>query len=456
MVDRAGSTHRRAWLIGLLFLVVVGPWVKHLTVQPASRLALTAAIVEHGTIRIDAYEDIVAIDRVDRGGHLYSDKAPGQPFLAVPAYAAARAVGADSAAVPRGEGNLTLWWVTLWSSVIPGALLVVLVAGICGVGDSRRATIATIAIAFGTLLLPFSAELYGHVLATFFGVAAWALVRRGATPGRVVLAGAMAGLAVLVEYQIVLFIAIVATFVLVRLGWRAVAWLALGGAPLGALLLAYQAAAFGGPFQSSYGEKPVHADGGATIVGLPDPRQALEVLFGTRGLLVFAPVVVIGLLGLVRVARGEGSAARDEAIVGLAVFLAYWALQAGWPNPWGGEMPGPRYMIPALPLLAPGIAVVWRRRGALERVALGWSVTMMTLPLVTLHLVPPGGVTGIQHLRNIRDFGIAPTVWTLALGPAGWVVYAATIAGAAELLRRDVLATRSPASAAAPPSPTPT
>jgi hypothetical protein len=105
--------------------------VKELTAQPASRLALTAALVEHQTIRIDAYEDIIGVDRLERDGHLYSDKAPGQPFLAAPFYAAARAVGADPASDLRADGNLTLWWVTLWSSTVPGALVVVIVGRLC-------------------------------------------------------------------------------------------------------------------------------------------------------------------------------------------------------------------------------------------------------------------------------------------------------------------------------------
>jgi hypothetical protein len=432
----------------------VAPWAKELTAQPAARLALTAAVVDRGTIRIDDYEGIVGVDRVERDGHLYSDKAPGQPFLAIPFYASARAAGADSPEAGPVEGNLTQWWITLWSAAVPGALVVVLMARLGEHAGARRGTLAALAIGFGTLLLPFSAELYGHVLATLLGLAAWALVRRERTTGRVLAAGAVAGLSVLVEYQMVLFVAVIAVFLLVRGGWRATARFAVGGLPFAVPLLAYQAAAFGSAFRTSYGEKPVHDSGGATIVGVPDPRQALEVLLGARGLLVFTPVVAVALVGLIRMVRQERGPSRDDAVVGLSVFVAYLALQAGWPNPWGGEMPGPRYMIPALPLLAPGIAAAWRRHGVLERGALGWSVLVMSLPLITLHLVGDGGITGFEHLRNIDRFGVSTTVWTLALGGLGWVVHAATVAGAAGLLWRE-LATRSPASVAARLAPTP-
>ena len=451
---RATTGWRRAWLAGLLFVVVVGPWAKELTAQPAARLALTAAVVDRGTIRIDDYERIVGVDRVDRDGHVYSDKAPGQPFLALPFYAAERLVGADGPEDGPLDGNLTQWWVTLWSAAIPGALLVALMVRLSAEAGPRRSVLGAVAIGFGTLLLPFSAELYGHVLATLCAVVAWDLVRRERTPGRALAAGAMAGLAVVVEYQMVLFVAVLAVFLLVRGGWRSAARFAAGGLPFALPLLAYQAAAFGGAFSSSYSEKPSAADAGATIVGVPDPRQAVEVLVGARGLLVFAPVVVVALVGLVRMVRGAPGPRRDDAVVALTVFIAYLALQAGWGNPWGGEMPGPRYMIPALPLLAPGLATTWRREGVLERAALLWSVAAMSLPLITLHLVPDGGVAGIEHLRNIDRFGVSPTVWTVALGPLGWAVYGAMVVGAAWLLWREV-ATRSPASAGAPPSPTP-
>src|SRR5262245_10999789 len=113
---------RRLELALFLFvIVVVGPWVKPLSAQPAARLAFTAAIVDHGTIYIDAYRDVtLPIDRVETDdGRLLPDKAPGQPLLAVPVYALGRLAGAEPATVYRITENLTLWWVALWSAIVP-------------------------------------------------------------------------------------------------------------------------------------------------------------------------------------------------------------------------------------------------------------------------------------------------------------------------------------------------
>jgi hypothetical protein len=152
---------------------------------------------------------------------------------------------------------------------------------------------------------------------------------------------------------------------------------------------------------------------------------------------VFAPIVVVGLVGLVRLARKAGRG-RAGAVVGLAVFAALWLLQSGWSNPWGGEMPGPRYMIAALPFLAPGVAEVALRWRPLVRAALVWGVAAMALPLLTVHLVLGDGTTVLAHLDNVRRWGFSPPVSVVALGPAGWVPYALVVAAAALLLRRSL------------------
>jgi hypothetical protein len=54
-----------------------------------SHLYPTFALVDHGTIRIDAYQQGLG-DKSYWNGHYYTDKAPGLSFLAVPVYAAIR------------------------------------------------------------------------------------------------------------------------------------------------------------------------------------------------------------------------------------------------------------------------------------------------------------------------------------------------------------------------------
>src|SRR5690606_9543976 len=133
----------------------------------------TAALVEHRSLQLDAYRDTLLVDRVELGGHVYSDKAPLQAFAAAPVYAAGRALGFESASVNRPRQNLGLWWLTLWCSTIPGAALVVLMHRSARRVAPSGATLATVGMAFGTLLLPFSGELYGHVLSALLVYGSW-------------------------------------------------------------------------------------------------------------------------------------------------------------------------------------------------------------------------------------------------------------------------------------------
>ncbi len=156
------------------------------------------------------------------------------------------------------------------------------------------------------------------------------------------------------------------------------------------------------------------------------------MLVGSRGLLLFAPVVAVGLVGLVQLVR-RGGRTRVDGVVGLAVFVVLWLLQAGWSNPWGGEMPGPRYVIAALPFLAPGVALVAESHRPLVRLAIAWGVVAMAAPLLTLHLVPDGGVTVISHLDNLADFGATPPLTAVAWGRLGWLPYLVAVGAVAGL-----------------------
>ena len=164
-----------------LFLIVAfGPSVAPVTSQPGSRLALTAALAEHGTVDIHGLSARHR-PRATYNGHLRSDKAPGQPVLAVPVYLAADAVGRESAAHLRQVGNLTAWWVTFWTSFVPFVALVVLMylRGVSILAAGPRARRRRSGSGVCTMMLPHAVNLYGATLAAFTAYAAWAILERG-------------------------------------------------------------------------------------------------------------------------------------------------------------------------------------------------------------------------------------------------------------------------------------
>jgi hypothetical protein len=434
----------------VLAVVLAGPFVQRNSAQPESRLGLSAAIWDRHTFDLTGYP-LHLPDVSFHDGEPRSDKAPGQPFLAVPAYAVARAVGAEPATVPREFGNLTLWSVTLFSSVVPFALLLVLVHRLAATVAPRAALEVAVVLGFGSLLLVFSTILFAHVLAGLLALAAWALVRRADPSTRSLVAGgALAGLAAATEYPMI--VAPVAFgLVLVARDRRSAVPFSLGAAAPILLTMAYQWSAFGSPWTFAHAAKGKRL-GVGTLDG-PSWHTFVEAFVGDRGLLVMSPIVIVGLWCAVRVVARRGPL-RADAFVALAVSGFLLAIISMWGNPWGGGTPGPRYLLPAVPLLAVPLAAEWAtlRRLALLAGMVGFVVGL--LPVLTDYAIE-GSVVLRGYLDLLRDGELTDTVWTMWLGGAGWALHAATVVAAAVALvrvSRDPTTVATPGPRAAPRS----
>jgi hypothetical protein len=130
-------------------------------------------------------------------------------------------------------------------------------------------------------------------------------------------------------------------------GWPTVALLA--GAGIGALpLLIYQQLAFGSAFESGYGPKPFDAEVFSGIYAL--------LLSPSRGLLIYEPWAIAGLVALGLSWRGTGHVAERLRILSVS-WLALLALYASYPEWWGGRVFGPRFLDDLAPLLV--VALAW-------------------------------------------------------------------------------------------------
>lgn len=342
-------------------------------------MALTAAVAEHGTVQIDRYEHVLGVDFARNKGHLYSDKAPGQPLLAVPAYLAYRLAGGESAEVKRVAFNLGLWWASLWSAALPAAALVIVMTRLARPWNERRSLPAALAMAFGSLLLPFGSLLFSHTLSALC-VAGAILAWRDA-PGdrrRLLVTGLLLGAAVSVEYTAVVALVVIAGASLLRDRWAS-RWVALGAAIPLAALAAYQWIAFGSPTRVPYRyhNLGLHDSAAAGLV-VPGFDRIWILSTSDRGALLLTPIVLLGVVGLV-LAAIEHPQRRTELAVVAAVFVGFFAVQAGAADLTGGESLGPRYLSPGLAPLVIGLAVLWERLRALCAGIALVSGTIMTL-----------------------------------------------------------------------------
>ncbi len=393
-----------AWLVALLLAATYAYFLPGPSWNEVSRLNLVRALVERWRVDIDPYAGSTG-DKAFRAGHYYSDKAPGASFAAVPAYAAyyawLRAAGKAPPGWTRKPGNSDSSFVhplvdvdatlrsavyvcNLSTNVIAGAALgVAFLAVLLAVGvEPRLALAATGALSVGSLILPYATLFFGHVLAAAALFAAFALLSPfGAQPAasswkRIIGSGTLAGFAVLTEFPAVLAVVALAAYLFARVsrGWRARALLlfAAGTAPGLALLATYNAVAFGSPFRTGYAFEafPPFAwamSFGFAGVDIPSISVLIAMLFGrSRGLFYVAPVLALGLLGLVRAfLRRE---LRLEAALCLVVVCAFFLFSAGYFMWWGGDAFGPRHVIPALPFLCFGLPF------ALPANRWGWSV----------------------------------------------------------------------------------
>jgi hypothetical protein len=424
--------YRVELLLAALVLAVVGPLIHEYQSQQASRYVLTAAIWDHHTVQIDRYAavepPVLGIDRAVRGDHTYSDKAPLQPVLAVPFYAAYRAVGGESALVQRLDENLGVWWITLWMSSVPAAILAVLMYRFARRYAPGASLAAALGLLAGSMLLPFGAVLFGHELAALFAFAGFVMAASDElTSWRLVASGCLIGAAVATEYPVGIAAIVLGGYVVYRAGARAVWWL-IGGVPAAVGLALYHTAAFGSPLNhpyrfSAFSSVTEEARPFLSLFDAFQPGRLLQVFFEGRGYVFAAPLVLIGLAGLILLARRNDDDERAVAITALVMFGAFLLIPLFWGNPWGGHSPGPRYMTPALPFVAAGVAVAWPRMRNLAIVAAGVGVATMGMATLTEPLIPgTGGGLG-TWVNFLVEGDTVPTVFTIAIGPLGWIVH---------------------------------
>jgi hypothetical protein len=357
----------REWLVLALIALATFAVVQYPNTQDRTRLSLTQALLEHGDTTIERYG--VQVDRARHGRHLYTDKAPGLSLAALVPAALVRAV--DRVA---GRPRVHLLWESRsrlqfirFVVLAPFLLLLTWLVGRVAEGLARG-TGAAVAVtaALATMLGPLATVLFAHVAEAALCFAAFVVFARRPDVRSAIFAGALAGTAVLMDYEAALFAVALGVYVLSPRRVRLACAYIGGAVPAAFVLGVYDAVSFGSPLRLSYhykaGPNAAEQSGGFFGIGLPHAGHLATALVGARGLLRLSPVLVAAAAGLVLLwRRGR----RGEATLAGAVVLLYLAVEAGYFSPFGGFSPGPRFFAPAVPFLLLGLPLALAARPAI-------------------------------------------------------------------------------------------
>jgi hypothetical protein len=296
-------------------------------------------------------------------GRSYPTHSPGLPFLIAPVYALGGRVGA----------------VVFLSAVAAGlGLLVRALARRAGTGED--AALVAWAAAVGPPVFFYTCFLYTEVVCAFLISLALLLLLSPPSVGGAVLAALCLSALPWIHVKVALVSVALGGFALARLRSRPRRAFLLTALVMAAAYLGYSWSVFGrlSPLARYGSHVPTPMAGmtpGRTLVGV-----FLDAGFG---LLVYAPVFVLGLAGLPRL-LGRG---KDRWAWGLAT-VAVLVPVLGWKNWWGFSPPA-RFLVPLVPVLAVAAAArladgprvgLARWRGPLLLAGLGLALLMSAQP----------------------------------------------------------------------------
>lgn len=250
---------------------------------------------------------------------------------------------------------------SLMMALVGAWLACVLFDALMTIGATRRAAFWTaMLIALSPPLVIFSILFFTEIVSALLCLLAFRAIALGrvSTTAGWVGAGAAAGLLLLVHSRnvgIVAGLVLLAAMRLFREGPRA--GLAAFAAPL-AVLVAVRTAvvhACWGTFITTPIASPGSWTGPGDVVRVAFTRLAGMLIDQEFGLLPYAPVYALAIVGLVALWRADRTLARNVAIVAGAYVLTIllpFTNPIGWT---GGWSPAARFMTPVVPLLALGL-----------------------------------------------------------------------------------------------------
>lgn len=408
-----------------------------------ARFATLRAMTLDHSFKITRYADWTIDWAKTPDGHYYSNKAPGPIFAAFPLFwlidTALRPLQANfldekgRIQAPRGIHKVA---VSVAIQVIPFLFLSLLSLQYFyrTYGGTMAYVASAAALLFGNTAAILMNSYFGNPFAALMALGiAYAYLQQ-----KIALASFFFGWLVLSEYS-----AVILLFPFAWLLWQErkaypplkfAQQVCLGASLPAVLWIWYHVVCFGGPFTLplqfevfslvASTHKEAANVGGFTSL-LPNPKNLYELILGpTRGLLFTQPwLLIVAFYGFHFFYRQPMSRERNLFFFSLASLLLLLWLNAGFPGWHGGGTPGPRYLAPAMPLMALFLLPLYAASGQKLRylfwLCIGISLILRGLVYATWLLAPSDQALWPYYVAKIND-----TESTLRLALYSFIAFA--------------------------------
>ncbi len=438
---------RRWSLVGLFAVIYLYSFpyfgaLRHANELP--RVLTTQEIVHRRTFELSARRHelgSLADISTTPSGRVYQNKAPGISILGAVVYAPVALVYWLFGSVP--SLRLTTWLLRVAIVTIPAGLFLILFRRIAerfAGPDKVGRDGALLAYGLGSMLMPYALVFMSHApgtvaVGTAFALASGLTRGEARSPRRAALAiGTLLGLAMFMEYQAIFAAAFIMVFVAFRGPQRLRGFVTAAAAtvPWLAMLAAYHSVCFGSPLRTGYAYS-VDVANRAGVLGIVGPTTTSVnqlLAYGSNGLFVLSPWILLAFLGAFTIARDAELRAKvgAETLVACGIVVTYLLFVASLGPEFGraGWSVGPRYLAIAMPffgwLAAAGLAATSEqtilRVPSIATVLVGVIINVLaatTYPHWPIQFVNPVFEVSLRLL----DEGRAPHSIGTALGLRG-------------------------------------
>ncbi|MDD5688054.1 MAG: hypothetical protein PHE88_09520 [Elusimicrobia bacterium] len=376
-----------------------------------SRLALTYSIVDTHTFNIDKYEKLT-IDKAYKDGHYYTDKAPGISLLAVPVYAVLRIFNFPPAPKPAYRYIFAVLF-----SAIPTIILVFYIYKflLSITIEEKTAKLILIAYSLATIAFPFSLVFYPYQIVSLYLFISFFLIFN---KNNYFYSGLLCGLAIISDYTVIPVFLYFTVYIYCT-NKKSIGKYLTGIIPSLLILGIYNKLCFGNPFLIGYNYESVsqfRSEMSKGLFGITtfNFNNFFKITISSyRGLFFYSPWLIFVFLGV----KTFYSTYKKEFFLFSTIIIYFFILCASYWNINGGEIIGPRILLPMLPFLVVFAGFAKKTRGLYLLILLSFII-IFSVVSSDIHL-PEGEYNPLinytMHMILKGDFLRAPSIIILYL-----------------------------------------